>query len=82
MKDFGLIDMIDARLVPDKQEGLTPGEALAGMILKGLGCAKRPLSLTPQFCAHTPLGLLFREGVHAEMVNRFQLGRTLEEVYP
>jgi len=81
MKDIGLIDMIDARLVPDEQEGLTPGEAMAGMILNGLGFANRPLSLTPQFFANTPLGLLFREGVHAEMFNRFKLGRTLDEVY-
>jgi transposase len=80
-KDLGLIDMIDARLVPDKQEGLTPGEAIAGMILNGLGFAHRPLSLTPQFFANTPLGLLFREGVHAELFNRFKLGRTLDEVY-
>ena len=78
MKDLGLIDMIDARLVPDEQEGLTPGEAMAGMILNGLGFANRPLSLTPQFFANTPLGLLFREGVHAEMFNRFKLGRTLD----
>ena len=32
-KDLGFIDMINARLVPDPQEGLTPGEAMAGMIL-------------------------------------------------
>jgi transposase len=39
------------------------------------------LSLTPQFFANKPLDLLFREGVQAEMFNRFKLGRTLEEVY-
>src|SRR5437667_11042897 len=75
------MSMIDARLVPDEQEEITPGEAVAGMILNGLGFANRPLSLTPQFFAHTPLDLLFRGGVHAEMFNRFQLGRTLDEVY-
>ncbi len=73
--------MIDARLVPDEQEEITPGEAVAGMILNGLGFANRPLSLTPQFFAHTPLDRLCRGGVHAEMCNRFQLGRTLDEVY-
>jgi transposase len=73
--------MIDTRLVPDEQEEITPGEAMAGMILNGLGFANRPLSLTPQFFAHTPLDLLFREGVRAEMFHRFQLGRTLDEVY-
>jgi hypothetical protein len=47
--------MINARLVPDRQEDITPGEAVAGMILNGLGFANRPLSLPPQFFANTPL---------------------------
>jgi transposase len=81
IKDIGLIDMINARLVPDRQEDITPGEAVAGMILNGLGFANRPLSLTPQFFANKPLDLLFREGVCAEMFNRFKLGRTLDEVH-
>ena len=81
IKDLGLIDMIDTRLVPDEQEEITPGEAVAGMILNGLGFTNRPLSLTPQFFVNTPLDLLFREGVHAGLFNRFKLGRTLEEVY-
>jgi len=81
IKDIGLIDMIDTRLGPDSQEEITPGEAVAGMILNGLGFANRPLSLTPQFFANKPLDLLFREGICAEMFNRFKLGRTLEEVH-
>lgn len=71
--------MSNARLVPDDQEVITSGEALAGMILNGLGFANRPLSLTPQFCASKPLDLLVREGIAAEMFNRFKLGRTLDE---
>src|SRR5262247_4221454 len=81
IKDLGLIGMIDTRLVPDEQEVITPGEAVAAMILNGLGFANRPLSLTPQFFANKPLDLLFRDGVQAEMFNRFKLGRTLEEVH-
>src|SRR5919106_6536249 len=81
IKDVGLINMIDTRLVPDEQEMITPGEAVAGMILNGLGFANRPLSLTPQFFAKKPLDLLFREGIDAEMFNRFTLGRTLDEVH-
>ena len=81
IKDLGLIDMINARLVPDAQEVLTPGDAMAGMILNGLGFANRPLSLTPQFFASKPLDLLFREGIEAEMFNRFKLGRTLDEAH-
>jgi transposase len=81
IKDVGLISMIDAHIVPDKQEEITPGEAVAGMILNGLGFANRPLSLTPQFFANKPLDLLFRAGVEAQMFNRFKLGRTLDEVH-
>src|SRR5215510_4174297 len=81
IKDVGLISMIDARLVPDAQEEITPGEAVAGMILNGLGFSNRPLSLTPQFFANKPLDLLLREGLRAEMFNRFKLGRTLTEVH-
>src|SRR5215510_6642999 len=81
IKDLGLIAMIDRRLVPDEQEVITPGEAVAGMILNGLGFANRPLSLTPRFFANKPLDLLFREGIDAAMFNRFKLGRTLDEAY-
>jgi transposase len=80
-KALGLIAMIDRRLVPDEQEVITPGEAVAGMILNGLGFANRPLSLTPQFFANKPLDLLCRAGIAAEMFNRFKLGRTLDEAY-
>jgi transposase len=81
IKDLGLIDMINARLVPDEPEVITPGEAIAGMILNGLGFAHRPVSLPPQFFANKPLDLLFREGLCAAMFNRFKLGRTLDEAY-
>ena len=81
IKDLGLIEMLDSRLVPDEQEVITPGEAVAGMILNGLGFTHRPLSLTPQFFANKPLDLLFHDGVEAEMCHRFKLGRTLDEVH-
>ena len=68
--------------MPDDQEVITPGEAVAGMIFNGLGFGNRPLSLTPQFFASEPLDLFFREGLEAEMFNRFKLGRTLDELTP
>ena len=81
IKDLGLIEMIDARLGLHDQEEITAGEAIAGMILNGLGFSDRPLTLTPQFFANKPLDLLFHEGVRAEMFNRFKLGRTLDEAH-
>ncbi len=73
--------MIDARIVPDDQEDITPGEAVAGMILNGLGFSDRPLSFTPQFFATKPVALLWREGVSADHFNRFKLGRSLGKVF-
>ncbi len=81
IKDVGLIDMIDSRLVPDEQEAMTPGEAVAGMMLNSWGFPHRPLSLTPQFFAKKPLDRLCHDGVEAEMFKRFKLGRTRDEVH-
>lgn len=46
--------MIDARLPRHDQEVLTAGEAVAGMMLNGLGFSNRPVSLTPQFFVNNP----------------------------
>ena len=73
--------MLDARWLLHDQEELTAGEAVAGMLLNGVGLANRPVSLPPQCFANTPLALWFREGVRAEMCNRVTLGRTLDEVH-
>ena len=81
IKDLGIMEKIDTRLPPHDQEEITAGEAVAGMILNGLGFSHRPVSLPPQFFANKPLDLLFRPGVKAEMFNRFKLGRSLDEVY-
>ena len=67
--------MINARLLRDDQEDITTGEAIAGMRLNGLGLSDRPRSLTPQFFANTPVGVLLRHGVSAEHGNRCTRGR-------
>jgi transposase len=81
IQDLGIIEMIDTRIMPDDQEDITTGEAVAGMILNGLGFSDRPMSLTPQFFANKPIALLFRDGVAAEHFNRFKLGRSLDKVF-
>src|SRR5262250_1113265 len=81
IKDLGIVEKVNARLGLHDQEEITAGEAIAGMILNGLGFSDRPLTLTPQFFANKPLDRLFREGVRAEMFNRFKLGRTLDEAH-
>jgi transposase len=81
--DLGLVEAIDRRLQRDKNglEEITPGEAVKGMILNGLGFVSKPLSLTPRFFQNKPLELLFRTGVKADDFNRFKLGRTLEHIF-
>ena len=81
IKDLGLIEMIDKRIAPDDQEEISTGEAVAGMILNGLGFSQRPPSLTPQFFVNKPLDRLFRPGVRADHFNRFKLGRSLDKVF-
>jgi len=81
IKELGLIRMIDERIPPDPEEAITTGEAVAGMILNGLGFSQRPPSLTPQFFANKPLERLFRPGVRAAYFNRFKLGRSLDKVF-
>ena len=55
IKDLGLIRLIDARLMPDELEEITPGEAVTGMILNSLGFSDRPMTLPPPvFCQQTP----------------------------
>lgn len=80
IKDLGIIDFIDARILTHDQEEITTGEAIAGMILNGLGFSNRPISLTPQFFENKPIDVLFGSGVAPEHFNRFKLGRSLDKI--
>ena len=77
--DLKLVELIDQHLPQDEKQEITPGEAIKGMIMNGLGFSNRPLSLTPQFFNNLPMEHLFREGVEASHFNRHKLGRTLDQ---
>ena len=81
IKDLGIVEFIDARIPNDAREEISCGEAVAGMILNGLGFSDRPLTLTPQFFQNKALSRLFRPGVKAESFNRFKLGRALDDCH-
>lgn len=81
IQDLGIIEMIDSRIVPDEREEITTGEAVAGMLINGLGFSDRPISLTPQFFQGKALDILIREGITPDMLNRFKLGRSLDKVF-
>lgn len=81
IKDLKLIELIDSHFELDKQENISTGEAIAGMIINGLGFTQLPMTLTPKFFENKPLDILFREDVEASHFNRFKLGRALDDVY-
>ena len=81
IKDLKLVEFIDDRISSDAREEISCGEAVAGMIINGLGFSDRPLTLTPQFFENKALGRLFRSDMNAESFNRFKLGRALDDCH-
>ena len=80
IKELGLIEARDERLQQDinGQACISPGEAIASMIINGLGFSDKPLSLTPRFYETKALEVLFRPGVKAAHFNRHKLGKVLD----
>jgi len=65
IKDLDLIQMLDARLRVHAQEEITTGEAVAGMILNGLGVFQSSLVVNPTvFCQH-PSRPVVSSGCHS-----------------
>lgn len=81
IEEFKIKDIIDNRLGNSSGEKISAGEAVAGMIINGLGFTNRVLSLTPQFFENRPIELLFGKNVNSEDFNHYKLGRTLEKIY-
>lgn len=83
IKELGLIEKIDTCLQTNKKdmEMITPGEAIAGMIINGLGFTSKPLSLTPKFFENKAVEDLFRDGVKPEHFNRHKLGKELDKTH-
>ncbi len=70
IEDLQIVPLLDRHLPQDEKQEITPGEAVKGMIMSGLGFSNRPLSLSPQFFTNLPLEHLFRDGVQASHFNR------------
>lgn len=82
IREIGLIEKIDARIKPHEDEIATTGQAIAALIICGMGFLQKPLSLTPQFFENHPVGfLLGDESLEAKHFNHFKLGRELEHLH-
>jgi transposase len=66
IKDLKLVELIDERIPSDVREEISCGEAVAGMIINGLGFSDRPPTLTPQFFENKALSSLFRPGINRD----------------
>lgn len=81
LNEFGIIDLIDQKIGKNDQYNVSTGEAVAAMVMNGLGFVSRPLSLTPQFFQTKALDVLFSREVTADDLNRHRLGRVLDDIH-
>ena len=76
-----MVEIVDGLVGLDFQEKVSTGMVLKAMILNGLGCSNRPLTLTAQFFANIPLEHILGPGITAKHFNRHQIGRLLEGLF-
>lgn len=81
LREFGIIDLIDQKIGKDAQHNVSAGEAIAAMVMNGLGFLSRPLSLTPHFFQTKALDVLFSREIEPDDLNRHRLGRVLDDVH-
>lgn len=81
MHENDFIKMANELLEADKQNIISPGEAIMAMVINGLGFVSRPTTLTPQFFETKPMDLLIGPGIKEESLNRHKLGRVLDAIF-
>ena len=79
IKDLKIIEHID--VVLPFEGPISTGQAVAAMVINGLGFTDRPLSLTPEFFKELAVERLLGKGVTAEGLNRHRLGRALDAIH-
>ncbi len=82
IKELGLVEKINERLILDKSKGgkISHGHRAASMILNGLGYINRTLYLSSHFFEDKPLDLLLGINITADDINDDMLGRHLDEI--
>lgn len=81
IKHLKLIPFIDQILDCDPQQKVTHGEAIAAMIINGLGFTNSALYLTPRFFSTKATEVLFDRDIQPQDLNRDRLGRTLDAIH-
>jgi len=83
IRELGIIENIDKELeIRSNKKKITYGEAIAAMIINGLGYANKQLYLSPRFFEKKALKQLFEnENIDAKYFNKDTLGRTLDKIF-
>ena len=69
IRQIGLIETHDRLIPPATDQKVTTGEAVAAMVINGLGFVSRALYLTPEFFRGKALHVLIRESLTPEDLN-------------
>ena len=83
----GLIDELEIESIVneavgiDSREKVTAGQIVKGIIINGLDFISKPLYLFPQFFANKPVEELLGEGIKAEEINEYKIGRVMDEIW-
>ena len=73
--DLNLVKRIDERLDSTGESKVSPGQAIAAMLINCLGFTSKPLSLMLYFFQSKAMDVLLNEGIQAEDLNCHRLGR-------
>jgi transposase len=83
----GLIDELEIESIVneavgiDRFEKVTAGQIVKGIIINGLDFISKTLDLFPQFFANKPGEDLLGEGIKAEEINEYKIGRVMDEIW-
>ena len=81
LHDIGFFSVAGESFPDQGGEEISDGQAIAAMILNGLGFTDNALSLTEEFFELLPTEKLLGEGVTPENLNRHKLSRALDKIY-
>lgn len=83
----GLIDELEIESIVNEAVGIdrfkkvTAGQIVKGIIINGLDFISKALYLFPQFFANKTVEELLGEGIKAEEINEYKIGRVMDEIW-
>jgi transposase len=78
---IGLVEVINEYCGEEPGEKISSGHVVKAMILNGLGFVSSPLYMFSEFFKDKPCEHLIGEGVKAEYLNDYKLGRVMDKLF-